>query len=108
MVACVERPAQGIRAIPSEYTCLKKMATPSDHDLETPAATSALSTFFQFNVRWVFHIWVAGTVDSISFDLFRHDVHRATRTAILGPNLFFVVIDYVEKADERLLGGALL
>jgi hypothetical protein len=83
------------------------MATPSDHDLET-LATSALSTFFQSNARWVFHIWVAGTVDSISFDLFRHDVHRATRTAILGPNLLFVVIGYVEKATERLFRGALL
>lgn len=27
------RPPQGIKAIPSEYTCLKKIVTPSDHDL---------------------------------------------------------------------------
>jgi hypothetical protein len=27
------RQPQGIKAIPSEYTCLKKIVTPSDHDL---------------------------------------------------------------------------
>lgn len=27
--------SQGISAIPSEYTCLKNMVTPSDHNLET-------------------------------------------------------------------------
>lgn len=32
--------SQGIRAIPSEYTCLKKMVTPSDHNLEMLATVS--------------------------------------------------------------------
>ncbi len=59
---------------------------------------SVLLTFGQSNARWIFHIWVTGTVDPISFDLFRYNVHRATRAAILRSNFLLVVVGYVEKA----------
>jgi hypothetical protein len=42
---------QGINAIPSEYTCLKKIVTPSDHDLYKIARISQVNDYIYLTVQ---------------------------------------------------------
>jgi len=57
------------------------------------------------DARWVFRVRISNAVDTITFDLFRHDAHRTISCAILGPNFFLIEAGHGEKTGERLLRG---
>jgi hypothetical protein len=45
------RQPQGIKAIPSEYTCLKKIVTPSDHDLNKLRGSVKVNNYIYLTVQ---------------------------------------------------------
>jgi hypothetical protein len=81
--------AQGIKAIPSEYVCLKKIVTPSDHNLKI-AAISFNQHLHDSDARWVFHVRTSYAVDAIAFNFFCHNAHRSISSTILGPDLLLI------------------